>query len=226
MLNPRPGIGLYKYALYIEGRSTRKNEGDNLASNAGNQDIARRYATAFFELAKEESKVDQIEKDLKTVSALVAAGGDFASFTGNTTLRRSDQAKALVAIAKHLKLSALTEKFLGTLAEKRRLAALPDIVLAVQALVSSHKGEITAQVTAAQALDQEQIGEISANLKKALGKNVQVQLNVDPEIMGGLIIRVGSRVIDSSVRTKLERLHRALKKTDDLSDKAKMREVA
>jgi F-type H+-transporting ATPase subunit delta len=185
-----------------------------LASHAGNQDIARRYAAAFFALAQEQSQVDRIEKDLDTVRALLASGGDFTAFIRNTTLRRADQAKALVAIAQHLKVSSLSEKLLGTLAEKRRLAALPEIVAAVQALISAHKGEITAEVTAAQALDQEQIGEIAANLKKALGKDVKVGLSIDPSIMGGLIIKVGSKLIDNSVRTKLERLHRALKKTN------------
>lgn len=196
-----------------------------MASKAGNQDIARRYATAFFALAQEQSQVDQVAKDLQSVQSILGDGG-FASFIGNTTLRRSVQAEAMVAISKQLKFSPLTEKFLGTLAEKRRLQELAEIVAALQNLISGYRGEITARVTAAQALDQDQIGEISAKLKEALGKNVQVNLDVDPSIMGGLVIRVGSRIIDSSVRTKLERMHRALKKTDELSDKAKMKEVA
>lgn len=197
-----------------------------MASQAGNQDIARRYATAFFALAQESSAVDQVAKDLEVVSAVIAQGGDFTSFINNPTLRRAEQADTMVSIAKQLKLSELTQKLLGTLAEKRRLPALKDVVAAVQEQISAFRGEISAHVTAAQALDQDQIGEIAANLKKALGRNVQVNLDVNPDIMGGLIIRVGSRIIDSSVRTKLERLHRALKKTDELSDKAKMKEVA
>ncbi len=197
-----------------------------MASQAGNQDIARRYATAFFELAQERSLIDQVAKDLETVGAMIDAGGEFAAFISNPTLRRADQADAMVAIAQQLKLSELTQKLLGTLAEKRRLAALKDVVAAVQTLVSEHRGEISAHVTAAQALDQAQLGEIAANLATALGRKVQVTLDIDPAIMGGLVVRVGSRLIDSSVRTKLERLHRALKKTDELSDKAKMKEVA
>ena len=197
-----------------------------MASQAGNQDIARRYATAFFELAQDKSAVDQVAKDLDVVSAMFDTGGDFTTFINNPTLRRADQAEALVAIARQLKLSDLTQKLLGTLAEKRRLGALKDVVSAVQLLVSEYRGEISAQVTAAQALDQDQIAKIAANLTKALGRTVQVKLDVDPAIMGGLVIRVGSRIIDSSVRTKLERLHRSLKKTDELSDKAKMKEVA
>ena len=134
--------------------------------------------------------------------------------------------KALVAISKHLKLSPLTEKLLGTVAHNRRLPELEGIVVATQKLIADHKGEVTAEVTAAQALDQSQIDAIAGNLKKVLGKKVNVSLNVDPEIMGGLIVKVGSQHIDSSVRTKLERLHRALKTNSDSSDKAKMKEVA
>jgi F-type H+-transporting ATPase subunit delta len=197
-----------------------------LAGQTGNHDIARRYATAFFALAQEQGQIGQISTDLKLIHKLLAEKGDFADFAANTTLRSAEQVKAVIAVAKHLKLSALTEKFLGVIAQKRRLPALGDIVAAAQALVSDFKGEVIAHVTAAQALDQAQLDEIAGNLKKVLGKDVQVQLHVDADIVGGLIVRVGSRLIDSSVRAKLDRLHRTLKTNNDLSDKAKMREVA
>lgn len=197
-----------------------------MAGQTGNHDIARRYATAFFALAQEQGQIGQISTDLKLIHKLLAEKGDFADFAANTTLRSAEQVKAVIAVAKHLKLSALTEKFLGVIAQKRRLPALGDIVAAAQALVSDFKGEVIAHVTAAQALDQAQLDEIAGNLKKVLGKDVQVQLHVDADIVGGLIVRVGSRLIDSSVRAKLDRLHRTLKTNNDLSDKAKMREVA
>lgn len=197
-----------------------------MAGQTANQDLARRYATAFFELASEQSQTDAIAKDLEAVTKLLQAGGDVDALVQNTTLRRADQAKALAAVADHLKLSPLSKKLLGTVALNRRLADLAAIVAAAQALIAEHKGEITAEVTAAQALDQAQIGAIAKNLKKVTGKEVNVVLNVDPAIMGGLIVKVGSQLMDSSVRTKLERLHRALKSNSDSSDKAKMREVA
>ena len=197
-----------------------------MSGQAGNQDIARRYATAFFELAQEQNQIDVISKDLSAVALMLDAGADMDNFLSNATLRRDDQVQALVAISKQLKLSSLTEKLLGTVAQNRRLPELAGIVAAAQTLISDFKGEVTAEVTAAQALDQAQIAEIAANLKTVLGKDVQVSLQIDPEIMGGLIVKVGSRLIDSSIRTKLERLHRALKTNSDLSDKAKMREVA
>ncbi|MBI1216338.1 MAG: F0F1 ATP synthase subunit delta [Alphaproteobacteria bacterium] len=201
-------------------------EGLTLAGQTGNQDIARRYAAAFFSLAQEQGQLDKVSADLKIVRSLLDESGDFSHFVTNNTLRRADQIVSVVAIAKHLKLSELTEKFLGVVAEKRRLLALGAIIAAVQDMISDFKGEVVAHVTAAQALDQAQMDEIAASLKKVLGKDVQVQLHVDADIMGGLIVRVGSRLIDSSVRTKLDRLHRTLKNNSDLSDKAKMREVA
>lgn len=163
---------------------------------------------------------------MEKLAQLAAEGGDFAAFLDNASLKRDAQVKAILEIAKHLKLSPVTEKLLGTLAEKRRLPAFAAVVAEVQKLIAEQKGEITATVTAAQALDQAQIEEISANLKKITGKNVRIQLEVDAAIMGGLVIRVGSKLIDSSVRTKLERMHRALKKSTNTSDKTTMKEVA
>lgn len=200
--------------------------GCDLAGQTGNSDIARRYATAFFELAQEQSQVDQISADLAGIAALLQSGRDVDALVNNTTLRRADQVKALVAISKHLKFSPLTEKLLGAAAHNRRLPALAGIVAATQKLIGDHKGEVTADVTSAETLDPAQVSAIAANLKKVLGKTVQLRLNVDPEIMGGLVVKVGSKLIDSSVRTKLERLHRALKGNTETSDKAKMKEVA
>ncbi|MDP2206051.1 MAG: F0F1 ATP synthase subunit delta [Alphaproteobacteria bacterium] len=197
-----------------------------MASRTGNQDTAKRYATAFFELAKEQSQVETIARDMLTLTALLDSGGEVLSFMHNPTLRREAQAEALKAVAAHLKLAPVTAQFLGMLALKRRLAVLPLVVDAVQSMIAAHNGEITADVTAAQALEQGQIDRIAANLKKALGADVKVRLSVDPAIMGGLVIRVGSRLIDSSVKTKLERLHRALKSSNNTSDKKKMKEVA
>ncbi len=197
-----------------------------MAGKTGNQAIARRYATAFFELASEQSQIDVIANDLTTIEGLLASGGDMDRFIKNTTLRRADQVKALSALAAAFKLSPLAEKLLGVVAQNRRLPDLSAIVAAAQELIAEHRGEVTAEVTAAQALDQAQIDAIASNLKKVLGKNVQVNLHVDAAIMGGLIVKVGSRLIDSSVKTKLERLHRALKSNNESSDKAKMKEVA
>ncbi len=196
-----------------------------LAGPSGYQDIARRYAAAFFALAQEQSQLPAVEKDMATLNAGLS-GGALNGFLNNTAIKRDKQGEALNAAATALKLSDLTIKLLGLLAAKRRLPVLASVIAEVQAMIAAEKGEVTAEVTAAQALDQSQIDEIAANLKKSLGQDVRVVLHIDASIMGGLIIKVGSKLIDSSIRTKLDRLHRALKKSTTASDKAQMKEVA
>ncbi len=197
-----------------------------MAGQTGNQDIARRYALAFFELAKEQGQMDPISLDLQSLKGMVAESKDFRTFMSNATLRRDDQMRALVALGEKAKWHSLTQKFLGTLAAKRRLAILPEIIAAVQAEIARQKGEVTAEVTAAYALDPAQVSSVAAALKKVLGLTVKIELKQDADIMGGLVIRIGSQLIDSSVRAKLERLHRALKNSNTSIDKKKMREVA
>ncbi|MCE9508460.1 MAG: F0F1 ATP synthase subunit delta [Alphaproteobacteria bacterium] len=192
----------------------------------GHQDIARRYGLAFFELAKEQGQIEQISLDLQSLKRMLAESGDFERFINNITMSRDGQAEALAAIGDKAKFTALTQKFLGTLAKKRRLNALPEIITAIQDKISFHQGEVTAHVVAAHALEPAQVSGIAAALKKVLGMTVKVELKQDAGIMGGLIIKIGSQQIDSSVRAKLERLHRALKSSNTSSDKTKMREVA
>jgi F-type H+-transporting ATPase subunit delta len=192
----------------------------------GHQDIARRYALAFFELAQEQGQIDHISQDLQSLQGMLAESADFTRFIGNITMLRDDQVRALNALGAKAKFSALTQKFLGTLAMKRRLNVLPEVIAAVQGKIAAHKGEVTAHVTAAYALDAAQVAAISAALKKVLGMTVKVELKQDADIMGGLIIKIGSQQIDSTIQAKLQRLHRALKTPNASSDKTKMKEVA
>lgn len=196
-----------------------------MASTSGN-DVARRYATALFELAKEQNALDRISADLQVLGDIIATSADFNRMTANTTLKRDDQTRALLAIAEGAKFSDITHKFLGLVAARRRLPALSAIVAAVQAEIARHKGEVTAEVTAAHALTPAQIDSIASGLKKALGMQVKVRVTEDTHILGGLVVRVGSQLIDSSVRTKLDRLARALKTQDQSTGKTKMKEVA
>jgi F-type H+-transporting ATPase subunit delta len=197
-----------------------------VAGKTGNQDIAKRYALAFFALAKEQGKIDLIAADLSALQGILAQSADFTKFTVNPSLRRQAQADVLAAIGDKAQFDLLSKNFLGTLALKRRLAILPHIISAVQAEIALHKGEITAEVTAAETLTAQQIDAIAAALKKSLGKTVQVQVKLDASLIGGLVVKVGSQLIDSSVKTKLARLHRALTSSTLSSDKSKMREVA
>lgn len=197
-----------------------------MAAGTVNQDVARRYALAFFALAREQNGIDQVSADLSGLARMLSDSSDLRKFIGNAVLSRTVQIKVLAELGEKAKFHALTRKFLGTLAMKRRLGALPEIIMAAQNEISRHKGETTAEVISAQVLDGAQTAAIAAALKKVLGMTVRIELKHDEAIMGGLIINVGSKMIDSSVRSKLERLHRALKSSNASNGKAKMREVA
>lgn len=174
----------------------------------------------------EQKQVDHVSADLESLSKMFSGSPDLQKFVSNATLPRAVQAKALAEIGGKAKFCPLTLKFLGTLAMKRRLDALPAVIAAAQGEIARHKGEVTAEVTAAQTLDEAQIAAISASLKKVLGMTVKIEMKQDADIMGGLIIKVGSKLIDSSVRSKLDRLHRALKSSNASNGKTKMKEVA
>lgn len=197
-----------------------------MAYTSGTQEIARRYGTALFELAREQGALDAVAADLAALARMIAESDDFSNLIANATIRRADQEKAVLALADAAKFAPVTRNALGLLAARRRLAALPAIIDAVQAEIARHKGETTAQVTTAQPLAPAQSDAIAAALKKALGLDVKINAVEDKGIMGGLVVRVGSMLIDSSVRTKLDRLARALKSQDTTSDQKKMKEVA
>ena len=197
-----------------------------MSTQTGNLNVARRYATAYYGLAQEQGQIDAVSQDLQSLSRILAESSDFLRFISNATLQRADQARALAAIGSKAAFCALTQKFLGSLAMKRRLNVLPQIIAAMQDEIARHRGEVTAEVTAAFALSPAQVSGIAAALKKNLGLTVKVIVKEDAAIMGGLVITIGSRRIDSSVKSKLERLHRALKSANTINNKTKMREVA
>ena len=197
-----------------------------MAGQTENGDISRRYAHACFMLAREGNQLEVVAIDMQGLQHMLAESADLRKFISNPALKRDDQIKVLAALGAKAQWSPLTQKFLGTLAQKRRLPLLSAIITAVLNEISAHKGEVTAEVTAAQDLDAAQVSNITASLTKVLGKKVKVELKIDAAIMGGLIVKVGSQLVDSSVRAKLERLHRALKSSNTSQDKKKIREVA
>ena len=197
-----------------------------MAAASGTQDIARRYATAFFALVQEQKSFDSVQKDMQVLQQVLEQGG-LKNFLSNATLTRDEQGQGMAAVAAKLGLSDITRKLLGVLAQRRRLSVLSAVVGEIDLLLSAQKGEVTAHVTAAQALDQSQIDQLAASIKKTAGvQNVRVKLDINPEIIGGLIIRIGSQQMDSSVRSKLDRMARALKNPQNSSDKNTMKEVA
>ncbi len=197
-----------------------------MSASARHSDIARRYATALFDLATEQGQVDALEKDLRAIAALAATSTDFAAFAANTTLSRTAQAQAVDALAAHLSLGDLAKKFLGMVAANRRLPDVGAMAEATLDLIAAQKGETTATVISATALDDAQTKQLTAQLNKLTGLKVRLDAQVDTSLIGGLVIRVGALRIDNSVKTKLERLHRALTNQTASTDSKKMKEVA
>jgi len=173
--------------------------------------LAGRYATALFELAEEERALDVVAGDLRNLQALLDKSADLRRLIRSPVLSREDQARALGALAQRAGFFKLTQKFLGFLAHKRRLFALPDVIKAYLAMLAQHKGEVAAELVSAVPLSEDQLTTIKKQISRTVGKTVDLATAVDPNLLGGLVLRVGSRMIDASVRTKLHRLELAMK---------------
>jgi F-type H+-transporting ATPase subunit delta len=172
--------------------------------------LAGRYASALFDLAAENGKVTAVEKDLETLGAALAESSDLAALTTNPELSRTAQSGAMAAVAKKLKLSALTVNFLGVLAANRRLAKLPAIISAFKAIAAGQRGEVTATVTSAHPLSGEQLAALKTKLTAREGRTVMLSAAVDPDLLGGLVVTIGSQRIDASIRTRLNSLAKAM----------------
>lgn len=173
--------------------------------------LAGRYATALFELAGAAKATDAVAASLATLRQALAESPDLATLTTSPVIARADAGHGIAAAAKALGLDPLTTKFLGTLAANRRLGSLPAIITAFNTLTARSRGEVSAQVTSAHPLSEEQVVQLQAKLRAGLGADAALDLRVDAQILGGLIVRTGSRLIDSSLRTKLETLATAMK---------------
>jgi F-type H+-transporting ATPase subunit delta len=173
--------------------------------------MAGRYATALFELALETKSVDQVASDLNAFDALVAANPDLTRLVRSPVFSTEDQAKALAAILERVGIKGIAANFLRVVASNRRLFAVAEIIRGFNRLVAAHKGEVTAQVTVAEQLNDARLAEIRDALKAVTGKDVKVDLQVDPSIIGGIKVKVGSRMVDASLRTKLNSIKFAMK---------------
>lgn len=173
--------------------------------------LAGRYALALFGLARDGKQLDSVEQSLAQVKAALEQSEDFRALTTSPLVGRDAAAAAIKAVGESLKVDPLTQNFLGVLAENRRLAHIGGIIRAFTLLVSNHKGETTAEVTSAHPLNDDQVAALAAQLKSRVGRDVAVELKVDPEILGGLKVKIGSQLIDSSIRTRLNTLAQAMK---------------
>jgi F-type H+-transporting ATPase subunit delta len=173
--------------------------------------IARPYAAALYELSQSEGSVDAVESSLADVSKLAGESDDFRRFLRSPVISADEKSTALKAILKQVKLNTTVANFLGVVARNGRLFALPAIIRAYKALVAQGRGEATADVTSATALSATQRASLAAALKQKLGKTVTLTEHVDPSLIGGLQVKVGSQMIDSSLKTKLSAIKVAMK---------------
>ncbi|MDE1914613.1 MAG: F0F1 ATP synthase subunit delta [Sphingomonadales bacterium] len=173
-----------------------------------------RYASALFDLASETGAVAPVEADLEKLGSALASSEDLTALISNPLFTRDECGRALDSVAGVLELGAVTRKFLGVLAANGRLSALPQVIAAYGAIAASARGEITANVSSAHALGQDQLAALSAKLAAREGVDVgavKIKASVDPDLLGGLVVRIGSQQIDSSIRTRLNSLAQAMK---------------
>ncbi len=173
--------------------------------------IAARYATAIFELAKDGKKLKALEGDINTLDASLTDSADFNALINSPIYTRAQQGEAITAIAGKMKLSPIVKNTLGLMASNRRLFVLPQLVATLRDLIADEKGEVTAEVTSAKALTKAQSDKLAKTLKASVGKNVIINSSVDETLIGGLIVKVGSKMIDTSIKSKLGNLQNAMK---------------
>ena len=173
--------------------------------------LAGRYALALFGLARDQKQLESVGASLATVRQALAESDDFRALTTSPLIGREEAVRAIAASAEAMRLDPLTANFLGVLAQNRRLTRLGAVIRAFNLLAAGHRGEITAEVTSAHPLDDGQVEAIKQNLRARMGRDIAVELAVDPAILGGLVVKVGSRMIDGSIRTKLNTLALAMK---------------
>ncbi len=173
--------------------------------------LSGRYASALFDLASEAGTVYAVEADLDTLAAALAESGELREVTTNPELSRKAQGAAIAAVAAHLGVSELTRSFLGVLAQNRRLGHLGDMIRSFRAIAAAQRGEVTAEVASAHALTDAQLDTLKAKLTAREGRTVKLHPTVDPDLLGGLVVTIGSKRIDGSIRTRLNSLAQSMK---------------
>ncbi|MBL9050777.1 MAG: F0F1 ATP synthase subunit delta [Tabrizicola sp.] len=173
--------------------------------------IASRYASALFDLAKEGGALKALEADTAALSETLASSGDLRGVLASPVISRDEQGKVIAAIGAKLGLSTLFANTLALMSEKRRLFVLPQLLAQLADLIAAEKGEVTAEVTAARALTAAQSKKLAETLKARVGKTVKLKTTVDESLIGGLVVKLGSTMIDTSVKAKLAALQNAMK---------------
>jgi F-type H+-transporting ATPase subunit delta len=173
--------------------------------------VAGRYATALFDLARDDGAIDTVAGDMTAFKAMLDDSADLRRLVRSPAFSAADQSKALAAVLSKAGASQLTANFMGLIARNRRLFAIEDIIKTFQTLVARHRNQMAAEVTSAVALNDAQVSALKQTLAASTGRDVQLAMKIDPSILGGLVVKLGSRMIDSSLKTKLNALKFAMK---------------
>jgi F-type H+-transporting ATPase subunit delta len=173
--------------------------------------LAGRYATALFDLARDQRQIESVGKGLDALSQTLLDSRDFAELVSSPVVSRDEAGKAFAALAPQLNLDAITANFLGVLARNGRKSELRKIIRAFGRLAAEHRGEATAEVITARPLNDDQLSTLRQQLRVRAGREVTIAATVDPTILGGIVVKLGSQQIDASIRTKLNRLASAMK---------------
>jgi F-type H+-transporting ATPase subunit delta len=173
--------------------------------------MAGRYATALFDLARDTTAIDPVKADLERFDALLAESADLTRLVRSPVFSAAEQLQALTAVLDRAGIGDLAAKFLMLVTSNRRLFAVRDMIRGYRELVARDKGEATAEVTVAEPLRDQHLDALRAALKAVSGKDVDLAITVDPAIIGGLVVKLGSRMIDTSLRTKLNAIKHAMK---------------
>ena len=173
--------------------------------------IAARYATAVFELAKDASDLKNLESNVEDLGAALDASAELRDVISSPVYSRDDQANVITAVAKKMKLMPIVSNTLALMASKRRLFVLPALVAQLRALIAEEKGEVTAEVISAKTMTKTQIDKLAKAIKSRIGKDVKIDATVDESLIGGLVVKVGSQMIDTSIRSKLSSLSNVMK---------------
>ena len=181
------------------------------AESTGISGLAERYAAALFELADERHELDATAGDLRELRTMLHGSADLTRMVRSPVLSRGEQAKAIEALAENAKLSELTRDFLAIVARNRRLFAVPAMIEAYLAKLAERRGEVTAEITAAQTLSKAQQDALVDQLRRVVGSRVAIDLKVDPSLLGGMVVKIGSRMVDGSLKGQLQRLQLSMK---------------
>jgi F-type H+-transporting ATPase subunit delta len=173
--------------------------------------LAGRYASALFDLARDGKQIDAVGRSLDTLNQALADSRELSELVDSPLVSRAESGRAFAALAPQLQLDPITSNFIGVLARNGRKRELKSVIRAFRRLAADHRGETTADVITARPLNDDQVAQLKSQLRARAGTNVAIDARIDPQILGGIIVKVGSQLIDASIRTKLNRLAQAMK---------------